>query len=100
MSQRQRFRVEAIRTCIEILIESGFEEEIKELDSVRQFYDIGIDLKSILEQSKSKSIPMALASYHPTINDHQMITIDIIKSLPKTDLHCRFDGKLNMNPNN
>eukprot|EP00026_Physarum_polycephalum_P003424 Phypoly_transcript_03435.p1 GENE.Phypoly_transcript_03435~~Phypoly_transcript_03435.p1 ORF type:complete len:770 (+),score=83.44 Phypoly_transcript_03435:62-2371(+) len=77
-TQKRRFRAEAIKDCIAILKEEGL--DISPILKHPQFYHL-----------VPNSSPDDLMW---TVNPP--LTIDIIKALPKADLHCRLAGSVSL----
>jgi len=99
VSTKQRLRIEALKKALEVL--EAHDYDTTGLLTVRQFDDIGMDLTQLAMHSgltpKVKRVnnsPGATSLFHTVMEPP--ITIDVIKALPKTDLHCRFDGSVSL----
>jgi len=117
--ERQCFRAKSLVACVQILKEEGF--DLRAIPKITQFEDIGIDLeeivtKPIVELFAYHTSPTFSNTLAPSIPSHPPNTIgselpsapetnalrseelplDLLRLLPKADLHCRFDGSVSV----
>lgn len=84
-TEKNRLRAEVFHICVKILLENGY--DISGILEDYHYYDqIGVDIESI----KNPSLPYWLNWNNPPI------TSDIIRALPKTDLHCNLEGSVSI----
>jgi adenosine deaminase len=85
-STKRRIRAEVIRQCVTILKENGY--DVSGIVANHEYYDyIGVDLNEVLSPEKR---PYWRSHVNPDITE------EIVRALPKTDLHCNLDGSVSI----
>eukprot|EP01125_Pyxidicula_operculata_P010697 TRINITY_DN3522_c0_g2_i1.p1 TRINITY_DN3522_c0_g2~~TRINITY_DN3522_c0_g2_i1.p1 ORF type:complete len:537 (-),score=82.12 TRINITY_DN3522_c0_g2_i1:769-2379(-) len=82
ITSKSRMRAEVLKECVVILQQAG--HDVTPIIKNKQYYNwIGVDLNAI-------STPNLTRRYG-SLHFDPKFTLDILKNLPKTDLHCKFD---------
>eukprot|EP00005_Dracoamoeba_jomungandri_P005902 CAMPEP_0174262382 /NCGR_PEP_ID=MMETSP0439-20130205/12941_1 /TAXON_ID=0 /ORGANISM="Stereomyxa ramosa, Strain Chinc5" /LENGTH=743 /DNA_ID=CAMNT_0015347079 /DNA_START=173 /DNA_END=2401 /DNA_ORIENTATION=- len=86
-SQKQRLRAEVLSDCVKILSEEGY--DVSKITNKKVYWDrLGVDFSAITGGNQKQEY----WGHHK----NPAITLDMVKSLPKADLHCRIDGSVSI----
>eukprot|EP00005_Dracoamoeba_jomungandri_P005358 CAMPEP_0174254576 /NCGR_PEP_ID=MMETSP0439-20130205/3899_1 /TAXON_ID=0 /ORGANISM="Stereomyxa ramosa, Strain Chinc5" /LENGTH=758 /DNA_ID=CAMNT_0015336243 /DNA_START=196 /DNA_END=2469 /DNA_ORIENTATION=+ len=96
--QKSRMRAEAIRQCVQILAAEGY--SVNSVLENTSFMSPGLYFPTLFNNCNCLEMSQELTPDEISVvtgaTPNPVITEELIKKLPKTDLHCRLDGSLSL----
>jgi adenosine deaminase len=92
-THKRRLRAEALRDCLRILNEEGYDTgSITKADDSLHWQGLGVDFTTF----RHLAAVTKEESKHGYWGGHTNpeITLDVVRQIPKADLHCRLDGSV------